>query len=131
MTTDATIRVPWVAMPSGSALVVVTCEEVDLRPLGIDAVIPRGFVCDGMSIPAIFRPAMGQPVDAIATAAAVVHDYLYTCAAVRIDGKPVTRWQADAILRRMLIESGYGRWRSWAAWTGVRIGGGKHWHADA
>lgn len=122
------IEVPWIAYPENGKLAVLTVEPVDLRPLGIDAVIPKGFCCDGMSIPRLLRPAIGQPVDAIATAAAVVHDYLYRTSGIRhLDGTLVTRAEADQILRQMLIAAGYGRARSWLCWAGVRIGGGKHW----
>lgn len=122
------IRVPWIAYPEDGVLAVLTVEPVDLRPLGIDAVIPQGFRCDGMSIPKLLRPAIGQPVDAIATAAATVHDYIYRTSGIRhLDGTLVTRSEADAILRQMLIDAGYGRARSWLCWTGVRIFGGKYW----
>lgn len=122
------VNVPWIAFPEDGVLAVLTVGPVDLRPLGIDAVIPRGFRCDGMSIPRLLRPAIGQPVDAIATAAAVVHDYLYRTPGIRhLDGTLVTRSEADLILRQMLIDAGYGRARSWLCWTGVRIFGGQYW----
>lgn len=122
------IEVMWIAYPDDGMLAVLTVEPVDLRPLGIDAVIPKGFCCDGMSIPKILRPAIGQPVDAIATAAAVIHDYLYRTPGIRhLDGTLVTRSEADYILRQMLIDAGYGRLRSWLCWTGVRAAGWQYW----
>lgn len=124
------IRVPWIAVPDGGELMVITCEDVSLDSLGIDATIPRGFRCDGMSIPELFRPAMGEPVDAIATSAAVVHDYLYSRPTRTISGEQTTRADADAILRDMLIDAGYGRIKSWLAWASVRMFGGSHWHDE-
>ena len=85
-------------------------------------VIPAGFESDGASVPRIFWRLIFPPTDTRAIRAAVFHDYIYRC-----QPEGWTRPDADSAFRRLLIEDGMERLRSWAAWIGVRIGGAWAW----
>jgi len=74
-----------------------------------------GFQWDGPS---------GPTIDTMATMrASAVHDALY-----RMIGEgelsPFWRAEADALLRRLMLEDGAPSWRAWIYWAAVRLFGG-------
>lgn len=87
--------------------------------------IPAGFKTDGASIPRFLWRLCGTPLDVPRIYAAIVHDWLYS------GGKPgVTRAEADAIYRDILIALGVSRTRAYVEWIALRLCGGSHWHGD-
>lgn len=93
---------------------------------GVSIVVPRGFETDGASIPRALWRICGTPLDVPRLYAAIVHDYLYS------GGVPgVTRAQADALYRDLLIALGVSRVKAWTEWAALRVCGGSHWCARA
>ena len=87
----------------------VYCSDLLLRRV----TVPEGFVTDFASVPRI-------PVAFLLTGdssheAAVVHDWLYST-------REFDRATADAVFREACLIAGP-KWRAWAMWIGVRIGG--------
>lgn len=82
--------------------------------------VPAGFRTDLASVPRM--PVIYWLVGNTSSAAAVVHDYLYTSGLV-------SRALADAVLREASMVTGVARWRRWLMWAGVRIGGARHYTA--
>jgi len=77
-------------------------------------VVPRGFVTDLASIPAIFGPIGFPRTHTAWNRAAVLHDWL-----TRKDSG-VSRKDADGLMRRVVKESGGGAFRAWAIWIAIR-----------
>lgn len=86
-------------------------------------VVPAGTRTDGASIPRALWSVCGHPLEAPRVYAAIVHDWIYG------GGGPncITRADADAIYRELLVAYGWGRVRAWIEWTAIRFFGGGHW----
>jgi Protein of unknown function (DUF1353) len=85
--------------------------------------VPAGFVTDLASTPRL--PFVYELGGGVANMASVIHDFLYTT-------HPVQRSIADAVLKEASILTGVAKWRAWAMYLGVRIGGGgSHWNGPA
>jgi hypothetical protein len=82
--------------------------------------VPVGFQTDLASVPRM--PVIYWLAGDTSSAAAVVHDYLYSTGLV-------PRALADAVLREASMVTGVPRWRRWIMWAGVRIGGARHYTA--
>lgn len=80
--------------------------------------VPAGFQTDLASVPRM--PVIYWLAGDTSSAAAVVHDYLYSTGIV-------PRAMADAVLREASQATGVPGWRRWLMWAGVRIGGGSHY----
>ena len=95
--------------------------------LACEFTVPAGFVTDLASVPR--RPLEWWIAGGRGNDAAVLHDWLYTTHAV--NGKPVTRAQADALLREALPLCDAGA-PAGLMWLAVRLGGGVSgaWGAD-
>jgi hypothetical protein len=86
-------------------------------------VVPAGFVTDYASVPR--APLVYWLCGDTSTMASVVHDAIYTY-------HWVTRDVADKVLKEASILTGVPKWRAWAMYLGVRIGGGgSHWNGAA
>lgn len=88
-------------------------------------VVPEGFGTDLASIPQALwsvLPKVGKW-----DRAAVVHDYLYQHGYARV-GSPVTRAQADAVLREAMIAGQVAGRRRFEIYWGVRLGGWVAWN---
>lgn len=81
-------------------------------------VVPAGFQTDLASVPRL--PVIYLLTGDTSSAAAVVHDWLYS-------SHVVTRELADAVLREASQVIGVPGWRRWLMWAGVRLGGGSHY----
>ena len=97
--------------------------ESDL--LGATVTVPAGYVTDFASVPRL--PLAYLLAGDSAHEAAVIHDWLYTVHAV--DGKPVTRRQADAVFGEAIDVSDPNA-PGGLMWLAVRLGGGGSWGAD-
>ena len=86
--------------------------------------VPFGFVTDFASVPRL--PLAFMVAGDHAHQAAVIHDWLYTTHAV--DGKPITRAQADAVFQEAIKCSDPDAPAA-LMWLGVRVGGGGAWDA--
>lgn len=88
--------------------------------------IPRGYICDGASVPLI-----AQPVFALAGGSrmtlirpGVMHDYLYST-------HRHTRRSADRYFREYARQEGLGVIAAWGAWAMVRMFGWRQWRQCA
>jgi hypothetical protein len=81
-------------------------------------VVPAGFQTDLASVPRL--PVIYLLTGDTSSAAAVVHDWLYS-------SHVVPRAMADAVLKEASQATGVPGWRRWLMWAGVRLGGGSHW----
>lgn len=80
--------------------------------------VPVGFETDLASVPRL--PFLFELCGMTSNEAAVLHDWLYAT-------QPVTRVQADCLLREASKVTGVPCWRRWMMWAGVRIGGRLPW----
>lgn len=87
--------------------------------------VPASFITDFASVPRL--PLAYLMAGDTAHEAAVVHDWLYTTHGV--EGKPITRAQADATFREAIAAAG-GQAPGWLMWAAVRLGGRGSWGAD-
>ena len=95
--------------------------RTNLQPYGAphSIVIPRGFPCDGASIPMLvvghlFIHAFHHTV----RRAGLVHDYLYAT--------NYNRRKADEVFRNICAEDGANIAQRWIMWAAVRLFGGAH-----
>lgn len=82
--------------------------------------VPAGFLTDGASIPRFAWFTTGTPYDPRHIRAAVVHDYLYQV-------NRITRLEADAIFRALLIQDGVSRYQASKMYWALRVGGWAAW----
>jgi hypothetical protein len=80
--------------------------------------VPAGFRTDLASVPR--WPVIYWLTGDTSTAAAVIHDYLYST-------HKVPRAMADAVFREASAVTGVPAWRRWIMWLGVRLGGASHY----
>lgn len=87
--------------------------------------VPAGTQTDGASIPRALWRVCGHPLQSPRVYAALVHDWLYGNG----DGCPpaMTRAEADAIYRDLLIYLGWGRVKSYTEYCALRLCGSSHW----
>lgn len=94
------------------------CREFSVNVNNSEYKIPEGFITDLASVPRIFW-SIDPPTDTKTIAAAILHDYLYSCP------NNLPRYKVDAIFYDSLLMSGESRFKSFKYWLGVRIGGGQ------
>ena len=80
-------------------------------------VIPKGFTCDGASIPKFLWSVLGHPFRSDVRCAAILHDFLYRNAVVK-------RKVADQMFYDAMIESGCEIAKAQTLHAGVRFGAG-------
>lgn len=81
-------------------------------------VVPTGFVTDFASVPRL--PLAYLFTGGKASAAAVVHDWLYST-------HTTSRKEADDIFFEAILAVGHSRFTAWLMWSGVRVGGAFLW----
>lgn len=100
-------------------------EWAVLRPLTFRAAdgraftVPRGFVTDLASIPALVRPVLDR--NGRSRRAAVLHDFLYCT-------QPVARDDADELFDEALALDKEPWWSRTAMYAAVRLGGWLYWN---
>lgn len=98
-----------------------------LSPLSYDSnsgfvyIAPKGFVTDFASVPRI--PIIFDLFGDRANESAAMHDYLYSKECLY----PISRLEADTLLREMIISQGIPEWIASSFYYGVRLGGRSHW----
>ena len=114
-------------------------EDWTLSYKGEVYTVPAGFKTDGASIPRFLWRVCGTPLDVPRVYAALVHDWLYSGGvpnAARLhdaaySGTPVvTRAEADALYRDLLIALGVSRVKVYTEWGALRLCGGSHWYKN-
>lgn len=96
-----------------SARVDVGCETFFID-------VPAGFATDGASIPRRLWPVIGHPFEPIRMRAALIHDWIYS-------SHILTRREADAVYREVLLETGMFAPFAWAEWAVLRCAGWLYW----
>jgi hypothetical protein len=81
---------------------------------------PAGFVTDFCSQPQATMSLLGE----CAQLPSIPHDYAYST-------HRMPRATADEMLYEACLLTGVPRWKAWAIWAGVRIGGASHWTPTA
>lgn len=96
--------------------------------------VPKGFVCDGASVPRFCWSLLGIHPDGLNRAAALVHDYLYLMSGETktfLDGQSaIMNWKrrdADRLFCRILRESGVSKFKRRMMYRAVRIFGRFYW----
>lgn len=89
---------------------------------GMTFTVPTGFITNFASVPRI--PIVYELAGDTSSAAATVHDFLYTT-------HPVSRAMADAVLREASAVTDVPLWRRQLMWAGVRAFGWSHWGTAA
>ena len=85
--------------------------------------VPKGFSCDGMSVPRFLWSIISPTIHPETIAASIGHDYLYQHGS----SKGWSRWQADLFFYCVLRCDGVSVWRAAAAFAGVRIFGAQYY----
>lgn len=90
--------------------------------------VPAGFESDGASVPR-FLWSLYPPFGEAYEPATWLHDYLYAKAElIDVDGRPINRGEADALLREASVDGCEFRGRGAAVMhAGVRVGGWRPW----
>ena len=89
---------------------------------GRTVTVPKGFRCDGMSVPRCLWSLVSPMIHPATIAAAILHDWLY-----RTTCHSFTRKQADLLFYLLMLKCKFSRWRAAAAYLGVRLFGGGSW----
>jgi len=116
---------------SGSSWELIEPFVVYTETLNATITVPKGFRCDGESIPTGLKwlvPPFGQT-----KRGAFVHDYLYRLGGYRrADGAfvPVTRAQADAVYKELVTAKGLPGWRAAMRHTVLRLVGWAAWNQN-
>ena len=86
--------------------------------------VPAGFITDLASVPRLLWPIV-SPTGSRTSRAAVIHDYLYRCAAMRDKYK---RKDADRIMKNAIKAAGGSSTRAFVVWLALRAFGWWAWH---
>lgn len=78
--------------------------------------IPSGYVCDGASIPRLFWPVVGRPLERNNVFYAIPHDFLYLT-------HIASRSLADEVLFQLALQAGESKWEARKEWAAVRVAG--------
>lgn len=93
----------------------VSFNVVNLCGVTLSIDVPKGFICDGASIPRIFWTVVGHPLSGGPLRAAIIHDALCLQAATRAE-----RRFADTIFYWVLEQCCVPYWRRVALFLAVR-----------
>ena len=85
--------------------------------------VPKGFLCDGMSVPRAFWSLVSPIIHPDTIAASIAHDYLYRFG----EQEGWSRCQADLFFYCVLRSDGVSVYRAIAAFLAVRLFGKKHY----
>ena len=114
---------PFVRLPTPGDANATLVEDWEVWIRGWRFAVPAGTATDGASIPRALWAVCGHPLQAPRVYAALVHDWLYGGGGPR----SMTRAEADAVYRDLLVEYGWGRGKAWVEWAALRMFGASHW----
>lgn len=82
--------------------------------------IPKGYDCDGASVPKVFHRLIGYPLDNEFIEASFIHDWIYWthCRSREI---------ADWLFHRTLRDNGVPKVKAYVMYKAVRVFGDKYW----
>lgn len=100
----------------------VTFSVADMCGVVLTVDVPKGFVCDGASIPKVLWSIVGSPMDGGPLRAAITHDWL--CCQARTKSE---RRFADCCFDWVMEQSGVPKWRRMAMYLAVRAYGAFVW----
>jgi hypothetical protein len=108
---------------AGGVAGVELATSLQLRIYGRMFTVKRGFISDGMSIPWLFRPLIGDPFEQPYVYGAIIHDYHYRT-------QEIDRNLADTIFRSILKKSGVPPWKCSAIYLALRLFGWTAWRSN-
>lgn len=114
------------AAKSDSQLYTLLEDFIYISDLIGTVIAPKGLVTNFASIP---RPVWNilSPEDPCIMYGSIIHDAIYS-AGGRFQGRaPVTREEADLMLREAMGVCGAPAWKKFFVYHALRIGGGGHW----
>jgi len=88
--------------------------------------VPKGFVCDGSSIPRLLWTFIGLHKDGKNREPSLVHDWLYMHQG-KLPEREYSRKEADRLYYDMLLAYKVPNKKAWRSFKGVRFFGNKHW----
>lgn len=97
-----------------------TIDDVSFFWRGKKYIIPKGFVSNGASVPAVFWGVITPCIDGRTIMSAVIHDYLYATGIV-------ARHEADDIFLHYLLKNKFPKIKSYICYFAVRIFGKKYY----
>lgn len=117
----------------GSKMFRLLADYVYVVGKGWTITVPKGFVCDGASIPRVFWTLAGVRLGGRICAAGVVHDWIYynNGAAVACGGHDFSRYQGDGLFRRIMDEAGMETHRMRRCYWAVYACGWRAWRKHA
>lgn len=117
------VRTPLCTAKIGPGLWILLKDMEFMTPRGLFKV-PAGFIIDMASVPRALTWLVPPTKSEIAEAS-VLHDWFYSKNSIQ-----VTRAFADTCLRELMVAKGSSRSLANVAYTGVRVGGRKHYRKD-
>lgn len=108
---------------SGGAPGVELVTSLQFNLYGKIYTVKKGFVSDGMSIPWLFRPLIGDPFEQPYVYGAIIHDWHYRT-------QNIDRNLADTLFRSMLKKSGVSGWKCSAIYLALRAFGWIAWRSN-
>lgn len=101
--------------------IIVLATPLRFEYKGVEYEIPEGYESDGMSVPRFFWRSLSPKINAKTLRPSIIHDWMY-------ENKICSRKEADDFYEANLVANGFGKFKSWLVWLGVRIGGGSHYN---
>lgn len=108
---------------SGGAPGVELVTSLQFNLYGKIYTVKKGFTSDGMSIPWLFRPLIGDPFEQPYVYGAIIHDWHYRT-------QNIDRNLADTLFRSMLKKSGVPQWKCSAIYLALRAFGWIAWRSN-
>jgi len=99
---------------------VEVCEEFQVEYNGMQWTVPKGYVCDGSSIPRFFWRVCGAPTTGPNLLPGIIHDHLYGTGLLPRD-------IADKCFHDALLKLEKPKLIAWAMWKAVRLCGKSHY----
>ena len=111
----------------------IKCQIFEvLEPFGFRSsehgliMVPAGFVTDFGSVPAFAKWYVDDD-DPDLLFPSLPHDLLYSCQGDLGDGRKLTRYQADCVLREAMQACGAPEFKATVVFRSVRVGGAGNW----
>lgn len=117
-----------ILLPDGRKI--ETCENLRLKCRGATFEIPKGFTCDGASIPKALWWLCGSPFTGKYRVAALFHDAAYAGSLEMVDVPhlKLTRLDADLLFLAVMRAYGCNPVRACVKYLAVRLFGGGHFN---